>query len=338
MRICVFGAGAIGGMLGVLLARAGQQVSLVARGAHLEAMKRHGARLLIDGEERIAHLPCTDDARELGPQDLVLLTLKAHSLPAAVPAIAALLGPDTAIVTGTNGIPYWYFDRFGGPLQGAVLDSIDPGGRQMRQFGAQRAIGCVLNPAAEVVAPGVIRHVHGRKFPIGEPDGRTTERILHLQQAMQAAGLEAPIRADIRDEIWLKLWGNLCLSPVSALTHATLDRLVADTDVSAVCLAMMEEARRVGEGIGVRLRVDAQRRLAGAASIGAHKISMLLDVEQGRPLEIDPIVTVVQQIARRIAVATPTIDIVAALIRLRERELLRCNANPDEALSIEVSA
>jgi len=336
MKICVYGAGAIGGMLGVLLARAGQQVSLVARGAHLQAMKRHGARLLIDGAEQVAHMPCTDDARELGHQDLVLLTLKAHSLPAAVPAIAPLLGPDTAIVTGTNGIPYWYFDRFGGPLQGAVLDSVDPGGQQMRQFGAPRAIGCVLNPAADVVAPGVIRHVHGRKFPIGEPDGRTTERVLALQQAMQAAGLEAPIRADIRDEIWLKLWGNLCLSPISALTHATLDRLVADTDARAVCLAMMEEARRVGDCIGVRLRVDAQKRLDGAASIGAHKISMLLDVEHGRPLEIDPIVTVVQEIARRVAVATPTIDIVAALIRLRERELLRRTSDPDSTASVEV--
>jgi 2-dehydropantoate 2-reductase len=336
MKICVFGAGAIGGMLGVLLARAGQQVSLVARGAHLEAMKRDGVRLLIDGEERVAHVPCTDDAHHLGPQDLVLLTLKAHSLPAALPGIAPLLGPDTAIVTGTNGIPYWFFDRFGGPLQGAMLQSIDPGGRQMRLFGAQRAIGCVLNPAADVVAPGVIRHVHGRKFPIGEPDGRTSERVLQLQQALQAAGLEAPIRADIRDEIWLKLWGNLCLSPISALTHATLDRLVADADVSAVCLAMMEEARRVGDCIGVTLRVDARKRLAGAASIGAHKISMLLDVEHGRPLEIDPIVTVVQEIARRVAVPTPTIDIVAALIRLRERELLRRTSDTDMPRSFEV--
>jgi 2-dehydropantoate 2-reductase len=327
MKICVFGAGAIGGMLGVLLARAGQQVSLVARGAHLEAMQRDGARLLIDGEERVARLPCTDDARDLGPQDLILLTLKARSLPASVESIVPLLGPDTAIVTGTNGIPYWFFDRFGGPLEGAVLDSIDPGGRQMQRFGAQRAIGCVLNPAAELIAPGLIRHVHGRKFPIGEPDGRTTGRLVQLQQAMQAAGLEAPIRADIRDEIWLKLWGNLCLSPISALTHATLDRLVADPDVRAICLAMMEEARQVGECFGARLRVDAHRRLEGAASVGAHKISMLLDVEHRRALEIDPIVTVVQEISRRVRVPTPTIDIVAALIRLRERELL-CRTNP----------
>jgi 2-dehydropantoate 2-reductase len=322
MKICVFGAGAIGGMLGVLLARSGQDVSLVARGAHLDAMRRHGARLLIDGEELVAQVPCSADPRQFGPQDVVLITLKSHSLPAAVDSIAPLLGPQTMVVTGTNGIPYWYFHGFGGPLEGAILDSVDPGGRQMQVLGPQRAIGCVLNPAAEVIEPGLVRHVHGRKFPIGEPDGSTTARIVRLQEAMQQAGLEAPVRADIRDEIWLKLWGNLCLSPISALTHSTLDRLVADREVRAVCLAMMDEARAAAACIGVKLRVDAGRRLDGAGAVGAHKISMLLDVEHGRPLEIDPIVTVVQQIARRVGVPTPTVDVVAALIRLRERELL----------------
>jgi 2-dehydropantoate 2-reductase len=319
MKICVFGAGAIGGFVGVLLARAGHEVSFVARGAHLAAMRAGGARLLIDGQELVVRVRCTDDARELGPQDYVLITMKAHSVPAAVDSIVALLGPETAIVTAVNGIPYWYFHNQGSVLDGITLESIDPGGRQMRLLGPQRAIGCVLNPAAELIAPGVIRHVHGRKFPIGEPDGQRTSRIERLHRAMQDAGLEAPVRTDIRDEIWLKLWGNLCLSPISALTHATLDVVTTDPGTRSVCRAMMLEARVIAERIGVRLRVDADRRLDGASAIGPHKISMLVDLESGRPMEIEPIVTVVQEIAQRLSVATPTIDVVAALIKLRQK-------------------
>ena len=319
MKICVFGAGAIGGFIGVLLARAGNDVSFVARGAHLAAMRAGGARLLIDGEELVARVPCTDDPRELGHQDYVLIAMKAHSVPAAVDSIVPLLGPQTAIVTAVNGIPYWYFHRQGSVLDGATLESIDPGGRQMKLLGPERAIGCVLNPAADLIAPGLIRHVHGRKFPIGEPSGERTGRIERLHQAMQEAGLEAPIRTDIRDEIWLKLWGNLCLSPISALTCATLDLAATDPGTRAVCLAMMAECRQLAERIGVNLRVDADRRLDGAAAIGAHKISMLVDLETGRPMEIDPIVTVVQEIGQRLAIPTPTIDVVAALIKLRQR-------------------
>jgi 2-dehydropantoate 2-reductase len=319
MKICVFGAGAIGGFVGVLLARAGHEVSFVARGPHLAAMRAGGARLLIDGQELVVRVRCTDDARELGPQDYVLITMKAHSVPAAVDSIVALLGPETAIVTAVNGIPYWYFHKQGSVLDGITLESIDPGGRQMRLLGPQRAIGCVLNPAAELIAPGVIRHVHGRKFPIGEPDGQRTSRIERLHRAMQDAGLEAPVRTDIRDEIWLKLWGNLCLSPISALTHATLDVVTTDPGTRSVCRAMMLEAQVIAERIGVRLRVDADRRLDGASAIGPHKISMLVDLESGRPMEIEPIVTVVQEIAQRLSVATPTIDVVAALIKLRQK-------------------
>lgn len=319
MKICIFGAGAIGGFIGVLLARAGNDVSFVARGPHLAAMRSNGARLLIDGQELVARVACTDDPLELGHQDCVFITLKAHSVPAAVDAIVPLLGPRTAIVTGINGIPYWYFHRQGSALDGATFECIDPGGRQMRLLGPERAIGCVLNPAADLIAPGVIRHVHGRKFPIGEPGGERTERIERLHQAMEDAGLEAPIRSDIRNEIWLKLWGNLCLSPISALTHATLDLVATDPGTRAVCRAMMAEGRAIGEKIGVSFRVDAERRLDGAAAIGPHKISMLVDLESGRPMEIDPIVTVVQEIGQRLAIATPFIDTVAALTKLRER-------------------
>ncbi len=318
MKICVYGAGAMGGMMGVLLARAGEDVSFVARGAHGAAMQANGARLRIDGQELVARVKCTDDARKLGPQDFVLLTMKAHSIPAAVDAIATLLGPRTAIVTAVNGIPYWFLHGLGGVLDGATLECIDPGGRQLTILGPHRAIGCVMNPAAEVVAPGVIQHMQGRKFPIGEPSGITTPRILQLQQCMQAAGMQAPIRPDIRDEIWLKLWGNLCLSPISALTHATLDQVVGDPATRALCLAMMAEARLIGERIGMKFRVDAQRRLDGAGAIGAHRISMLLDLQNGRPMEIDPIVTVVQEMGCLVGIATPIIDSVAALIRLRQ--------------------
>jgi 2-dehydropantoate 2-reductase len=289
-------------------------------------MRTDGVRLRIDGQELVARGPCTDDTRELGPQDYVFITTKAHSVPAAVDSIVPLLGPDTAIVSGVNGIPYWYFHGRGGPLDGVTLESIDPGGRQMRLLGPQRAIGCVLNPAADVVAPGVIQHAHGRKFPIGEPDGRRSARIERLHRAMEDAGLEAPIRADIRDEIWLKLWGNLCLSPVSALTCATLDRVATDPGTRAVCRAMMAEGRQIGERIGVKFRVDAERRLDGAAAIGPHKISMLVDLESGRPMEIDPIVTVVQEIGQRLAIPTPTIDVVAALINLRQQTALAAAA------------
>jgi 2-dehydropantoate 2-reductase len=321
-KICVYGAGAIGGLIGVLLARAGNQVSLVARGPHLAAMQSAGARLLMDGQELVAPVRCTDDPRTLGHQDYVLLTMKAHSVPAAVDAIATLLGPETAIVSAVNGIPYWYFHGQGSCLEAVTLESVDPGGRQMRVLGAERAIGCVLNPAAEVIAPGVIKHMHGKKFPIGEPSGRRTRRIERLHQLLQEAGLEAPIRTDIRDEIWLKLWGNLPLSPISALTHATLDRVTRDPATRAVCRSMMAEAQLIGERIGIKFRVDADRRLDGAGAVGPHKISMLLDLERGRPMEIDPIVTVVQEIGQRLAIATPTIDVVAALIKLRQATAL----------------
>jgi 2-dehydropantoate 2-reductase len=318
MRICIVGAGAIGGFIGVLLARAGNEVSFVARGPHLDAMRANGARLLIDGQELVARVPSTDNARELGLQDIVFITMKAHSVPAAVDSIVPLLGADTAIVTGVNGIPYWYFQAQGSQLDGATLECIDPGGRQLQLLGAERAIGCVLNPAADLIAPGVIRHVHGRRFPIGEPNGQRTARLERLHQVMEAAGLEAPIRTDIRDEIWLKLWGNLCLSPISALTHATLDLVVTDPGTRAVCRSMMAEGQRIGESIGVRFRVDADRRLDGAGAVGPHKISMLVDLESGRPMEIDPIVTVVQEIGQRLGISTPTIDVVAALIKLRQ--------------------
>lgn len=317
MKVCIFGAGAIGGFLGVHLADTGADVSLVARGAHLDAMRARGVRLQTGGEERIARLRCTDRPEELGAQDFVIITLKAQQVSAAVDSMAPLVGRDTCVVTAMNGLPYWFFANASGRLKGARLQGIDPEGRQARVLGVERAVGCVLLPATEVVAPGVIRHEHGRRFPIGEPNGERTPRIERLRELLVAGGLEAPIRDDIRDEIWLKLWGNLCLNPISALTHATLDVIASDPATRALCRAMMREAQAIGEALGLRLRVDIEKRLDAAGAVGAHKMSMLQDLERGRPLEIEPLVGVVQELGRLTGNATPTLDVVLALIRQR---------------------
>jgi 2-dehydropantoate 2-reductase len=323
MKICIFGAGAIGGMMGVQLARAGADVSFVARGAHLAAMREHGARLCIDGEEVSANVRCTSDPRELGVQDYVIITLKAHSVPGVVESMLPLIGKHTAIVTGVNGIPYWYFYQHGGKLAGTRLESIDPNGLQWTRFGPERAIGCVLYPAAEISAPGVIKHVYGKKFPIGEPSGERTPRIQALHEIMSAAGFDAPIRDNIRDEIWLKLWGNLCFNPISALTHATLDVITSDPATRAVARTMMLEAKKICDQLGVHFRVDVERRIDGAGAVGAHKTSMLQDLEAGRPMEIDPLLTVVQEMGRLVGEPTPAIDVVLALVKQRERLALK---------------
>ncbi|WP_233866474.1 2-dehydropantoate 2-reductase [Paraburkholderia adhaesiva] len=322
MKICIFGAGAIGGMMGVQLARAGADVSFIARGPHLAAMRERGARLLMDGEEYVANVRCSSDPRELGVQDVVIITLKAHSVAGVIDAMQPLIGKHTAIVTGTNGIPYWYFYQHGGKFAGTRLESIDPDGSQWNRLGPERAIGCVLYPAAEIEAPGVIRHVYGKKFPIGEPSGERTQRITQLHEIMQAAGFDAPIREDIRDEIWLKLWGNLCFNPISALTHGTLDVITGDPATRDVARTMMLEAKGIAEQFGVHFRVDVERRINGAGAVGAHKTSTLVDLENGRPMEIDPLLTVVQEMGRLVGEPTPTIDVVLALVKQRERMAL----------------
>ena len=323
MKICIFGAGAIGGLMGVQLARAGADVSFIARGPHLAAMRERGARLLMDGEEFSAPVRCTSDPRELGVQDFVIVTLKAHSLPGVVESMQPLLGKHTAIVTGVNGIPYWYFYQHGGKFAGTRLSSIDPDGKQWTRLGPERAIGCVLYPAAEIVEPGLIKHVYGKKFPIGEPGGERTRRIQQFHEIMQSAGFDAPIRDNIRDEIWLKLWGNLCFNPISALTHATLDVLTSDPGTRAVSRSMMLEAKQIADHFGVHFRVDVEKRIDGAGAVGAHKTSTLVDLENRRPMEIDPLLTVVQEMGHLVGEVTPTIDVVLALVKLRERIALQ---------------
>lgn len=319
MKFCVYGAGAIGAYMGGRLAQAGADVSFIARGPHLAAMQARGVTLLTDEGSARIEVRCTSDARELGPQDYIIVALKAHSVPGVVEAMQPLIGPETAVVTAVNGIPYWYFYRHGGAFAGTRLESIDPGGKQWERLGPERAIGCVLYPAAEIVEPGVVRHVYGKKFPIGEPSGETTTRIVKLQEAMTAAGFDAPIREDIRDEIWLKLWGNLCFNPISALTHATLDVITSNPATRAVSRAMMLEAKAIADRFGVHFRVDVERRIDGAGAVGAHKTSMLQDLEQGRPMEIDPLLTVVQEMGRLVGQATPIVDAVLALVKLREQ-------------------
>lgn len=319
MRICIFGAGAIGGWLGLELARAGRDVTMIARGPHLEAMQKNGVRLLIGDELRVAHPRCIEDPAEAGPQDYVIITLKAPSLPLVADRLAPLFDDDTAVVTGVNGIPWWYFYRLDGPWENRRLESVDPGGRLWDAIGPERAIGCVVYPAAELSEPGVIRHIEGDRFILGEPDGRSSPRVSAFSDALNEAGFTSRVRGNIRDDIWVKLWGNLCFNPISALTLATLDKVAGEAGTSGVCRRMMVEAQQVGEKLGARFRVGVDKRLAGGAAVGAHKTSMLQDLELGRPMEIDALVTAVQELGRLVDVATPTIDVVLALIQQRAR-------------------
>jgi len=317
MKVCIYGAGAIGGYVGVQLKRAGVDVSLIARGAHLEAMRKNGLKLLIDDEERVEHIPCTDNPADLGPQDYVIVALKGHQVPGVVDAMQPLLGNDTAVVTAVNGVPYWYYYKHGDQLEGKTLESIDPGAKQWNGLRPERAIGCIVYPATEVVEPGVIKHVYGDKFPLGEPSGEITERATKLSEAFAAGGMRAPVLPNIRDELWLKLWGNLCFNPISALTHATLDVIASDPGTRAVAKAMMLEAQEIAVQSGVNFRVGVERRIDGAGAVGAHKTSMLQDLERNRAMEIDPLVTVVQEMGRLAGIPTPTIDVVLSLVRQR---------------------
>lgn len=319
MRICIYGAGAIGAWLGVQLSRSGEDVTLIARGPHLAAMQDNGVKLLMGTEEIIAHPRCVENPQDAGPQDYVIITLKAHSFPGIVETLPPLLDDNTTVVTGINGIPWWYFYQLEGPYENHKLESIDPGGRIWDAVGPQRALGCVVYPAAEIVEPGVIRHIEGDRFILGEPDGRQSERADKLCEALKSAGFTSRVRSNIRDDIWVKLWGNLCFNPISALTHATLDKVAGEAGTGDVCRNMMLEAQEIGEKLGARFRINVDKRIAGGAAVGAHKTSMLQDLELGRPMEIDALVTVVQELGRMVDVPTPTIDVVLSLIQQRAR-------------------
>jgi 2-dehydropantoate 2-reductase len=320
MKICIFGAGAIGGYMAAKLVQAGADVSIVARGPHLAAMQDKGLTLIEEGQDPVT-LPvrATSNAADLGPQDYVILTLKAHSVPPVVGAMQPLFGPDTTLVHGVNGVPWWYFHKHGGPLDGTRLHSVDPGDVQWNGFGPDRVLGCVVYPAAEVSEPGTIHHIEGNRLSLGEPDGSKSDRATALSQALQAAGLKAPVRPRLRDEIWIKLWGNLSFNPISALTHATLDVLCTDPGTRDVARRMMIEAQTIAEKLGVTFPIDVERRIDGGAAVGAHRTSMLQDLTAGRPMEIDALVGSVQELGRLTGTPTPTVDTVLALITLRGR-------------------
>ena len=319
MKVCIFGAGAIGGYMGVKLAKAGADVSLVARGPHLAAMQEKGLTLIEEGETTTVPVTASDDPAALGVQNYVIVTLKAHSVPPVVSKMAPLIGQDTTIVSGVNGVPWWYFHKLEGAHEGTRLDSVDPGNVQWDGFGPDRVLGCVVYPAAEVIEPGVIKHIEGNRFSLGEPDGSKSDRAQALSKILANAGLKAPVRPKLRDEIWVKLWGNLSFNPISALTHATLDVLCTDEGTRAVARNMMVEAQEIAERLGVKFPIDVDRRIAGGAAVGAHRTSMLQDLDQGRPMEIDALVASVQELGRVTGVPTPTIDTVLGLIRLRAR-------------------
>jgi 2-dehydropantoate 2-reductase len=319
MKICIFGAGAIGGYMGAKLARAGSDVSLVARGPHLAAMQAKGLTLIEEDARFTVPVRASADPATLGAQDYVVITLKAHSVPGVVPAMQPLIGPETTVVMGVNGVPWWYFHGLDGPLAETRLASVDPGDVQWNGIGPERVLGCVVYPAAEVTEPGTIRHIEGNRFTLGEPDGAKSERATRLAEALTAAGLKAPVRPRIRDEIWVKLWGNLSFNPISALTTATLDVLCTDPGTRAVARAMMLEAQAIAETLGVKFPIDVDRRIDGGAAVGPHRTSMLQDLDAGRPMEIDALVSSVQELGRLTDTPTPTIDTVLALVRLRAR-------------------
>jgi 2-dehydropantoate 2-reductase len=318
LKIAIIGAGAIGGLLGFRLARAGEDVTFIARGANLATLRSQGIRLITaDGEEQsVASVKATDDYAAAGPQDLVILAMKAHQVEAVAPLVPGLFGPDTCVVPLQNGIPYWYFHRYPGELAGTRVHSVDPSGKIGEYIPGERVVGCVVYPAAELLSPGVIKHVEGNRFPVGEPDGTVSARVTRVSECFIRGGLKAPILNDIRAEIWLKLWGNLTFNPISALSRATLAGICQYPPSRALAAAMMQEAQTVANKLGVTFRVPLEKRIAGAESVGHHKTSMLQDVEAGRTLEVDALLGSVVELARLTATATPHIDSVFALTKL----------------------
>ena len=322
MKLCVVGAGAIGGYLAVRLASVVEEVSVVIRGANLQAVRSAGMKLVMDdGTEQVARLRATDRMAELGVQDLVILGMKAHQVAPVVPELGALIGPQTLVITTQNGIPWWYFFKHGGPHDGRRVEAVDPGGVVSSALPVDRTIGCIVYPACELEAPGVIRHIEGNRFPLGEIDGADTARVRMLADLFRKAGFKTPVLADIRSEIWLKLWGNVSFNPISALTHATLEDICRFPETRALAAAMMTEAQAIGTKLGVPFKVSLEKRIAGAEAVGAHKTSMLQDVESGRVLELDALVKSVIELGQVTETPTPTIEHVYALAALLARTL-----------------
>ena len=323
MKIAIVGAGAIGGYLGAKLALAGEEVTFIARNKNLAAINAHGFRLqLEDGSEQHAsNVRAVQHMAEAGVQDAVLLTLKAHQVKDVLPDLRALFGSETMVVTMINGVPWWYFQKLGGSYDGRSLESVDPGGFIAQRIEAERIIGSVVYPAAELVEPGVVKLIEGNRFTLGEPSGERTPRIEALSQAMMRAGFKSPISKDIRAEIWVKLWGNLCFNPLSALTHATLQDICRFPPSRELAANMMREGQDVAQALGVNFKITLDQRMAGAEAVGAHKTSMLQDVEHGRALELDALVGSVIELGRISGVPTPTISAIHAATALLSHTL-----------------
>jgi 2-dehydropantoate 2-reductase len=323
LKVAIYGAGSIGGHIGASLAHGGEaEVTMIARGKTLEALHTHGLRIYFDNSDELktyTNVKAVEDPADAGPQDYVILALKAPVVRNIADAMQPLIGQNTAIVTAMNGVPWWYFHAHGDQLDGTRLESVDPGGELSQKLPPERCIGCVVYPAAEIVEPGLIRHEYGNRYMLGEPDGSKSDRAQALSKAMSAGGLKAPVRPRIRDDIWLKLWGNVAFNPISALSLGTLAQIAGEEGTRKVARAMMVEAQAVAEALGVKMTVDVDTRIKWAADVGEHKTSMLQDLERGRTMEVDSMVTAVSEIADKLTIETPTIDTVLGLLIQRAK-------------------
>ena len=316
MNVTVIGAGAIGGLIAARLAASGERVKVVARGAHLAAIRERGLLLKENGEEAVARVEATDRIAEAGGADLIVLAVKAHQLTPIAAEIASIARPSTMLMTTQNGIPWWYFFKHGGAHEGIRLESVDPGGVIASHLPIDSVLASIIYPAAEIEAPGIVRHIEGHRLPLAEIDGRKTERIAALSELFGKAGFKSPTLQDVRTEIWTKLWGNLTFNPVSALTHATLEDICRFPPTRTLAAEMMREAQTVGELFGIRFRLSVEKRIAGAEGVGAHKTSMLQDIEHGRAIEIDALLGSVIELARLAHVATPHLYAIYAAAKL----------------------
>jgi 2-dehydropantoate 2-reductase len=321
VKIAIIGAGAIGGYVGVRLSLAGEEVTFLVRGANLDAIRANGMKLVMaDGREQVArNVKATNDYAAAGAQDIVILAMKAHQVEAVAESVPLLFGPETVVVTMQNGIPFWYFHKHGGELAGSVVRSVDPNGLLAARIPPERIIGCVVYPASELIAPGVVRHVEGDRFPLGELDGTLSPRVTRVSECFVKAGFKSPVLEDIRAEIWLKLWGNLTFNPISALSRSTLADICQYPPTRELAAAMMTEAQAIAHKLGITFRIGLEKRIAGAEKIGRHKTSMLQDVEAGRTPEIEALVGSVVELARLTGTHTPHINAVYAVTKLLAR-------------------
>jgi len=324
MKICVVGAGAIGGLLGAKLALAGEEVTLIDRGAHLEAIQKNGLRLVMsDGAEHVAkNVRATDDFAAAGKHDLVILSVKSHIIEHVAPQLPLLFDPGSMLLTAQNGLPWWYFQRHGGPYEGRPIECLDPHGTIARHIQPERIIGCVVYPAGEIRAPGVVRHVEGERFAIGELDGSQTERVKRVADALTRAGFKAFVLDNIRAEIWLKLWGNMSFNPISALTHASLEDICRFGPTRELAATMMREAQAIAGKLGIEFRVPLEKRIAGAEKVGKHKTSTLQDIEAGREIENEALLGAVIELAHLTQTPAPACETVYALLCLLGKTML----------------